>query len=308
MKKSVYSKDKYRFIDIEFNNRRDFIDYLKKASTSLTFIGQELASMDTSNSGIEFTRTNSFNEALELFENGWYEEFNNFLNLKKQIDKLMPYVSLRRHFENKVYGSSPNVANAIMNLPNSMRKTCTINNGKEMRIFVNLSYSWLTKKEEIMNLGVLTLSLIDFLENIGYRVNLTSFYIGESGNEMLFVKNDLKKAGDGQNIQKYYFAFCNPSYLRRLIFRVIETTNELGNSWINGYGRILLKDSIKNVLELSDNIIIISNPYEVGIKGKDLKEDIKAFLDYVLLGKKINLDEKNYTIVDNQKVLRKSKF
>jgi len=308
MKKLVYSKDGYRFIDIEFNNRRDFIDYLKKAPTSLTFNGNELASKEMSEYRNDFTGTKTFEEALQLFENGWYEEFTNFLNLKKQIDKLMPYVALKRNFENNVHGSSPNVVNAIKNLPNSMRKTCNINNGKEFRVFVNAGYPWIVKKEQIMHLGVFTLSLLDFLDSIGYRTNLTTFEIATEGNEILYIKNDLKKAGDGQNLQKYYFSFCHTAYLRRLIFRVTETIPELSNVWINSYGKILFIDRIKEVLDLNDNVILISNPDEIGIKGKDLKEDIKAFLDYVLLGKKIILDEKNYTIVDNQKVLRKSKF
>ena len=305
MKKNVYSKDGYRFIDIEFDNRRDFIDYLKTAKTSLTFWGTELASMKISVERFEFTSTTNFNEALILFENGWYEEFENFLNLKKQVDKLMPYVSLKKRFENRVSGFIPNVPNAIRNLPNSMRKTCIVNNGKSINVYVNSSYPWTVKKEQINHLGVLTLSLLDFLDSIGYRTNLTTFCISESANQILYIKNDLKKAGDGQNLQKYYFPFCHPSYLRRLMFRVNETTSELNKSWLSGYGRIIDIDRMKEVLKLDDNVILISNPYEIGIKGENLKDDIQAFLDYILLGRKLDFDETFYNIIDNAKVLRK---
>ena len=84
---NVYSNNGYDFFEQRFKNRQDLISYLKSAKTSLAFSSSELVSHKISDDQTEWTKTKSFEEALKLFEYGWYEDFDKFLVQKKQIDK-----------------------------------------------------------------------------------------------------------------------------------------------------------------------------------------------------------------------------
>ena len=94
---NVYSNNGYDFYEQRFKNRQDLISYLKNAKTSIAFSSRELASHKNSDGYDEWTKTKSFEEALKLFEYGWYEDFDKFLVQKKQIDKHFPAVHIMVH-------------------------------------------------------------------------------------------------------------------------------------------------------------------------------------------------------------------
>lgn len=306
MKSSVYSNNGYEFFEQRFKNRQDLISYLKSATTSSTFISRELASHIISDKYTDWAKTKSFDEALKLFEYGWYEDFDKFLAQKKQIDKYFPYIAKKKTYHNYICGSVPNIVNAINNLPLSMRKIYDDNNQQNIiTINYNSSYPCVTTQKQIFNNGLLTLSLIDFFDSLGYRVDLKFYEISKTGNQILYTDIILKSPGERINLQKVYFAFCNPSFLRRIIFRITETTRGLNGQWANGYGRCMSTDEIKRILDIDENNIFINWPSQMGVKGEDIEEDIKSFLDAVVLGNYIKIDEERFNICDDKYVLKK---
>lgn len=308
MESHIYSNKGYDFFEQRFKSRQDLITYLKEARTSLTFASRELSSHNDSDGYNKWAKTKSFEEALRLFETGWFEDFDTFLSQKKQIDKYFPYIGQKRNYHNSVCGSVPNVVNAIRNLPLSMRRTYNDNNHQNIiTINYNCSYPWNTTQNQIFTNGLLTLSLIDFFESLGYRVDLKFYEISKTGNQILFTDVVLKSSGERINLQKFYFAFCNPSFLRRLLFRVVETTSGLVREWTGGYGRCMLTDEVKKVLNIDDNNIFINWPEEMGVSGKDLESDIRSFLDAVVLGDYIKVDEERFSICDDKHVFTKKK-
>lgn len=305
---NVYSNNEYDFFEQRFKNRQDLIFYLKDAKTSISFSSRELVSHKICDYHDEWTKTKSFEEALKLFEYGWYEDFDKFLVQKRQIDKYFPYVAKKKIYHNYVCGSVPNVVNAINNLPLSMRKIYDDNNPQNIiTINYNCSYPWFTTQNQIFNNGLLTLSLIDFFDSLGYRVDLRFYEISKTGNQILYIDIILKSSGEKINLQKFYFAFCNPSFLRRLIFRVIETTQGLSSGWTGEYGRCMPTDEIKKILGIDENIIFINWPEQMGVKGKNIEEDIEAFLNTIILGDYIKIDEERFNICDDKHVLKKKK-
>ena len=76
----VYSKNGYDVFEQCFKSREDFISYLKSARETLTFVNRELASKIYTNDYKDWYKTKSFEEALNLFEYGWYEDFDLFLS------------------------------------------------------------------------------------------------------------------------------------------------------------------------------------------------------------------------------------
>ena len=308
MLKNFYSKDEYDVIEMDFKNSTDFVEYLKKAETSLVFSNKPLASQNTDKEYRDWCNTKSFDEALNLFENGWTDEFSNFLQIKKQIDKYFPYVLQKRIYKNNFYGSVPNVSNVVRNLPLTMRKVCMDQTPKK-HIIVNFNAAcpWFEKKEQMLRNGVLTLSLMDFFESLGYRVDFNFYLIAENGNQRLNIIIKLKEAGTKMNLQKIYFPFCNSSFLRRLCFRVIETIPELGMYWIHGYGNCIRQAEVKNILGINSNNIYIGWPDEMGIKGKNIDDDISEFIKRLSLNDYMNYDLKKYSINDDKHVLKLKK-
>lgn len=305
---NVYSNNGYDFFEQRFKNRQDLISYLKSAKTSLAFSSSELASHKISDDQTEWTKTKSFEEALKLFEYGWYEDFDKFLIQKKQIDKHFPYVAKKKTYHNYVCGSVPNVVNAINNLPLSMRKIYDDNNPQNIiTINYNCSYPWFTTQNQIFNNGLLTLSLIDFFDSLGYRVDLRFYEISKTGNQILYIDTILKSSGEKINLQKFYFAFCNPSFFRRIIFRVTETTQGLSSSWTSGYGICMQREEIKEILNIDKNNIFINWPKQMGVKGENIEEDIEAFLNTINLGDYIKIDEERFNICNNKHILTKKK-
>lgn len=308
MKSNIYSNNGYDFFEQKFKSRQDLISYLKNAKTSFAFQGIELASHKVSADNTEWTKTKSFEEALKLFECGWYEDFDKFLVQKRQIDKYFPYVSRKKAYHNYVCGGVPNVVNAINNLPLSMRKIYENNNSQNIiTIYYNCSYPWFTTQKQIFNNGLLTLSLIDFFDSLGYRVDLRFYEISKTGNQILYTDIILKASGEKINLQKLYFAFCNPSFLRRIAFRVVETTQDLNRQWTFGYGRYMQTKEIKKILRVNENNIFINWPEQMGVKGENIEEDIKAFLNKVILGNYIKVDEERFNICDDKHLLKKKK-
>ena len=96
---NIYSNNEYDFFTQKFKNREDLISYLKNAKTSLAFSKVELASNKTTDDYNKWTKTKSFDEALKLFEYGWYEDFDKFLAQKKQIDKYFPYIAKKKTYQ-----------------------------------------------------------------------------------------------------------------------------------------------------------------------------------------------------------------
>lgn len=308
MKSYNYSNDGYELFEQKFKSRQDLISYLKNAKTSLAFQFRELASQRVSEDSTEWTKTRSFDEALNLFECGWYQDFDKFLTQKKQIDKYFPYVAKKKSYHNYVCGSVPNVVNAINNLPLSMRKIYDDNHQQNIvTIYYNSGYPWTTTQNQIFNNGLLTLSLIDFFDSLGYRVDFKFYEITKTGNQIMYIDTILKAAGERINLQKVYFAFCNPSFLRRLMFRVTETTQGLDKEWIYGYGKCMQTEEIKNILGINDNNIFINWPAQMGVKGENIEEDIESFLTTVALKDYIKIDDEKYNICDDKHILTKTK-
>ena len=302
MRSKIYSNDEYDIFEQIFMNREDFISYLKSAKITAFF-----ASRPASNSeGNDWYATKSFDEAMKLFEYGWYADFDTFLARKKQIDRYFPYITRKKSYFNNVCGSVPNVVNAINNLPMSMRKIYNNTNTQNIiRINYNCSTSCITSKSQIFNNGLLTLSLIDFFERLNYRIDLNFFEISKLGNQILYVNITLKSPGEKINLQKLYFAFCNPSFLRRLIFRVTETTLGLSREWFRGYGRVMKTEEIRKILGISETNILINGPMNMGVKGQKIEDDINSFIDVLSLGNYVKVNEKEFNIHDDKHMLTK---
>lgn len=187
----------------------------------------------------EFTGTRSYNEAKELFRNGYTEILSKIktgvsANLKRTETKP------RRTIENNVVGYAPNVPNAIMGLPNSMILTRTLpQKTKTVSIVVGITENCGTNAKEFIESGIAALGVVNTLELRGYRVNLkVAFYVAKCDNDRAFGTVNVKDYREHLDLQKLCFPLANPSMFRRLGFKWLETVPGLQvKNWSFGYGQ-----------------------------------------------------------------------
>ena len=233
-----------------------------------------------------FTGTESFKEAWEAckftYDNG-YTEFSSKLSginfkMSGKEEKIKCY---------KPVGSSVNVPRYLLNVPNNMRNTRTIYRENVVDIYFQMAYSAFTEKKQIINRGVLTLALINYLEkikNYKVRLNLIEFSkVDEDAKEIILTYINIKNKNEKINVKKCYFPLVHPSFLRRLLFRSVEITPSLEYNWRDSaYGIPLKYDEVLKYLDRNvNNSIYISTPKELGIEGNDIDEDLKNFKDSI---------------------------
>lgn len=212
-----------------------------------------------------FTGTENYEEAERLMVGGDRESLTEMVDIKTKLDQeYQTSPSNRRITYESPTGYTPIVPNAILGLPNSMRNTKMIKrDSKIVDIVLNQSWRAMTPKHVISYNGAFVLSYIDVLERDGYRVNL---YVGklarrDNGDSYGHIVR-IKKDSEPLNIYQVSFYLINPSYLRRIAFRIDENEDYLYDETNNGYGSATgyhaSREMIRKSLD-SDTLIFIDS-------------------------------------------------
>ena len=247
----------------------------------------------------DFTKTNSFEEAWNLckftYDSG-YKEFSNLVrNIQFKIENKEKLVNAY-----KPVGSSTNVPRFLTGIPNNMRTKEKVYINPTINIYYQFSYNCQITENQIRNRGVLTLALINYLENIKkYNIILNFESIAQQGNELIIISIKLKNINDKLNVKKCYFPIVHPSFLRRLEFRAEEIIPYLKENWSFGYGRPLnfseAKIYLKDYFD-TKNGIYISTPDELCIRGDNINNDADNFIKII---------NSKYSIMDSEKVKKR---
>lgn len=240
---------------IYFSSLEEFYSYICDTPINESFRWETLNSSQKSPSATNFTKTMSFEEATELFKNGWSEMAENLTQRLKAEGVIEP--TMTNVVVNSVEGYHPIVPLYLMGIPNNMvsRKVKPIKQ-KVVTLNKNITYSCKISSDEIIEESIKAFRLIKRLESQNYRVNLNiigSTYIYD---EKYFVKIRLKSANEKLNISKMAFPLVHPSMLRRLFFRFIEVYPDVSRNFISGYGYPSSSSMIKSVYR---NEILLPN-------------------------------------------------
>ena len=109
-------------------------------------------------------------------------------------------------------------------------------------------------------------------------------------NEYVEVTVNLKKVDEFLNISKCYYPLVGKEFLRRLLFRILESL-PVTEDWGRGYGRAITLEEIKNFYKLRDRDIIIPAPSEIDIQGEDIYTYMFNFLKSLDLDSEFDLSE-----------------
>lgn len=259
---------------IKYDGLQDFFRALKKPILE----GRNNASI---RGDLSFTGTSSFEEAMNLMIKGDRDSYEMVVKFKKMTDALF---RIDNSVKNKpvlsVEGYQPNVPNAIKGLPNSMYSKRVVKAPKKViDVFYNTAISASEDPENIAYRGAILLSAIQTLETKGYSINL---YVGDISEHNRIHTGHIvriKSASDRLNVYKTAFYIINPSYLRRIAFRINEVEEDLVDVTHSGYGSAMSSNKRNELIKkyALENCLIYDSGVRVDIdkEGQDNLRIIK---------------------------------
>jgi hypothetical protein len=222
---------------VEFNSISEFINYITTTPTNEAFQmkdkNNDLNSKKTGFERIRFTGTKSFTEAIDLCTKGQPELLE---KIKQDLKNLSLNSDEKTTYKNclNVCGYQAVVPLYLNGIPNNMvNKRITPIKNKILTISYAMSVNCGVTKEQMITEAVKNFKIINKLEADGYKVNLNLIM----GCGLVVMKIKLKSANERLNISKLAFPLINPSMLRRLFFRFIETYPEYTSNFVYGYGK-----------------------------------------------------------------------
>jgi hypothetical protein len=247
------------------------------------FKGREESSKTGS---LSFTKTKSYDEAVDLVRNGWDEPVKDIKAAQKALSVKSNVTTQKARPRNSVVGYAPCVPAAILGLPESMVATERVpSKVKAVTIVYANAGNCGVKADRFVKSGAAILNLVNELELKGYRVRLICEAIcAEEGDETIVVRATVKDWRQPLDLKKIAFPIAHPSMLRRIAFRWVETTPEIRHrGWPSGYGYpVSNKKSHTQISEMyRKNGLLGDNEYYINLqlaeeKGYDTEEIAKA--------------------------------
>ena len=276
-----YKKNDYNNMVMEytFDSITEFLDYLDNTRIN-THIWRNKKLKSEADNNYDFYKTHSLEEAKELCRYGDYKKFDKLVELKSTLEKYIKMSNKKSKQYNYYVGYAPDVKAYLEGNPLSMLDRQNPKR-KHIDIYYNSAILSDVSAEQIFNRGAITLCIIEILENMGFSVGLNIFTMSWENNQIHYAKFNLKKENERLNIQKLFFPMCNPSFLRRLVFRLREETPDIEYSWTDGYGETADDYTIRKIIDLKENDIVICQPREMGVRGYDIIDDANAMFDYI---------------------------
>lgn len=226
---------------VEFNSLQEFYKYLCDTPLNDSFRWKDLSSVK---SDYRFTQTNSYEEAVDLFHNGW-SEMSQRLSQRLKAEGKMEHVMVAKPVQS-VEGFQPIVPLYLSGIPNNMiNRKMQPAKQKVVTLNKSVSYSCSVSTDEIVDESIKAFRIIQKLEAQNYRANLNvvlgvyeaNGYWSDTIKNGYAIKVKLKKANEKLNISKLAFPLVHPSMLRRLFLRFMEVHPGVPDEYTRDYGR-----------------------------------------------------------------------
>lgn len=270
MKKFVTEKMGKTVYNMKFFGMKDLYDYLKSNPKVNTRVFSEQASLanDSSFAG------EPLDVAIEYLIKGYTEGLDNFLKANKRLKSSISEYTEEYEIKRSMYSGVPIAPLVAADVPDCRLITEATHELEVRNIYYNLSYSFRTSSSQISNRGLATLYMIQALEARGVLVNFRAFELSKCGRELFHTSIDLKKPGEETlNIQKCYYAMKAREFLRRILFRVVESSDVTDYDWGGGYGESCSQNECRTFYNAKQHDIVITSPQDCGITGHNIYED-----------------------------------
>lgn len=231
---------------IKFESLREFYDYCISTPFNAAF---SWATHQSVSKNAEFSKTKSFDEAIELFKNGWSDMATKLVQKLKVIENQIQPNMRPKNIMNMA-GYQACVPAYLNNQPNAMfsKKNVPV---KQKVITVNKSvdYSGMIKADIIIEESIKALQVIKKLEAQGLRVNLNVVLGTSAGGKQFIMQIKIKAANEKLNVSKLAFPLVHPSMLRRLFFRFIEVYPKFTKAFIYSYGKPATSSELRKLFK-----------------------------------------------------------
>lgn len=231
----------------------------------------------------DWNGTETYKEACELFTSGLPDvcERMKKITSKTNITCQQNDYGARIKKRNYYYGYAPNVPNAILGLPKSMKRNVRVpQKVKTVELFYKVSMNCRTSGKELSQSGECVLTLVNVLEKNGVRVKLNQLlFSAKSNDDNAICSILLKEWKQPLDLLKLSFPLTNPAMFRRFGFKWLETVKGLtSKNWSSGYGKSMEKDELINCL--TDLGISTKNSYVITIQDCiDAKFNVDALVN-----------------------------
>ncbi len=218
-----------------FNSLGELYKFITTTPENIVFRNKKILSSFYGSK--EFTRTESFEEAIELMHNGWHEMAKKLEGKLKTSIKNIANKSYRKSVYD-VIGGNVSVPRYLQGIPTNMIYQKTITK-KQPVITINkaIGYNCNVKQETIVEESIKALKIVREIEATGVRVNLNIFWQTSTYRTTTIFTVRIKNANERLNVSKMAFPLVHPSMLRRIMFRVMETSPIITDmEYDSGYG------------------------------------------------------------------------
>ena len=233
----------------KFDNLYSFADYCNNAPISKLFVNEELASNTGS---ARFTGTENFETANRLLRDG---DPAAAAKVKKEYTNIIARAKVQRPRPcPSVVGHTPIVGAFLAGDPVCMlAKKNRPTRARVITIIYNTSVNCDIDADNMAKAGANLLAAINQIEANGVRVNLYASEVSKARGkkeEALVTTVQIKKDSQPLNLMQIAYPIANPSFLRRHIMRITETTQGLTEKhWTTGYGYAVHGQQAKNLLD-----------------------------------------------------------
>jgi len=267
-------------MEYDFDSISDLLDYINWAPVAPSWVSAPKKS-EYPEQNPKWYGTDSFEQAFELCKYGQYDEgFDKLNELKMEIDRHIKEIKKQKRQFNDFVGFAPDVASFLNGFPLDMFNH-TKHIRKKVDVYYNCSQEVGTSIPEIFNKGATLLSVVTLLEEMGINVNLFFFEMSDKVRQLFLAKTVIKHKDQPLDIRNAYFPICNPSFLRRIHFRLKEKTPHISSSWHDTYGYPCKMDTVKRFIDLDETAIIFNTSQEMGVRGKNVIDDANAIFRFI---------------------------
>lgn len=237
----------------EFKSISEFENFITKNPENKAFKDcRYLASKDKKFWTVDFTNTESFDEAVDLLHNGWTDKAKELTKKLKAVERDMAPIMKQQRCVS-VAGYQPIVPLFLAGQPANMIGTrMQPVKQKVVTLVKSISYNGLVDTDEWTEQGLKALAIVKKLEANGLRVNVDIVrggYDSDTNSNGIVCRVRVKNANERLNVSKLAFTMCHPSMQRRLMFRFTEVYDKVSSGYVSTYGRTFKKADWEKVLD-----------------------------------------------------------
>ena len=279
--------DEYTLFKAKFNSLYDLYSYLKSEPELNRRVFEELHS----ETGTKDFAGASYSKALEELIGPPRGEFSDFMKLSEGLngiasDYVLEYINVA-----SPGGGYIDIPAYCSGNPFCYKTSRSVYTPKFIRMYITLSYNWCTSKKQVLNRALIVAALVNAFEQAGYIVELNTFELSKCDDELININVNIKNNDETFNKASLFKTLCHVEFLRRILFRVLETLDVENYGWQGSYGETTDEDFVRETLKLDDNDIFIDQPSRMDIGGRDIVDDFRNVLEKLKLEDKIDIDK-----------------